>query len=572
MNRWIWVVMLVLSTSSIAQAKNDQYVVASSLNVREQPSIDSKVIAVLPITTKVQIISRGESKIVVIGNEWHSIEWVEAQVAEGPHEGKKGWLNGSMLWSARPTLPLALKQFDETGEYSVKNKRIWLERADALAPDNIEVKRRRLEFELWGDFAATHEGPYPLVDLNSVKYGGIVRQGEKIVFHTKAGKKIYDVKAQKWSYLVPVGSSFFIDKHFRPGWSDSNIGIYKPPSWYPQPAYHVFIAVDNESNPSWLLSLSGNEDASMGSQWLVDLKTKIIYQFPPEGFVSFNVVGRTAWLGGGFGITAFNLDSLERTDYLTIPPSRGLVDVYRKNEFIYLGIRNAGVFVIHEKTGIAKPILPYNVVISERRSIEDLMLVGNKLVILVSEIRKSSIYGGGPAKLFIYDTELGTLKSTETGIAFADRLVERGGIIYGYGERVEGGEGGRLTGWRGGLFGYSLKDGKIVTIYKHPLRYFDPERYEGIAITHPEYDGNQQRIIKYQWSRTNGLQVGERELTDTKATYALINENDASIARLKRERTQTHLARLKVRFDTIAIPAGRVERRSIRGRDGMDLQ
>ncbi len=563
MKRWIWVVTLLLSTSSIALAKNDQYVVASSLNVREQPSFDSKVIAVLPITTKVQIISRGESKIVVIGNEWHSIEWMEARAAEGPHEGKRGWLNGRMLWSARPTLPLVLKQFDEAGEYSIKKKRIWLERADALAPGNPDVKKRRLEFELWSDFPAIQKGPYPLVDLNSVKYGGIVSQGEKIVFHTKAGKKTYDVKVQKWSYMVPVGSSFYIDKHFRPGWSDSNIGIYKPPSWYPQPAYHVFIAVDDESNPSWLLSLSGNEDASMGSQWLVDLKTKIIYQFPPEGFVSFNVVGRTAWLGSGFGITSVNLDTLERTDYLTLPPSRGIVNVAKHRDHIYFAIRNSGVIAVNESTGVTKLVFPPVLFAPGRHSIEDLAIVNNKLIVLVSATTKDSRYAGHTSTLFVYDLETRALTSINTGVEFADRLVIIDGVIFGYGDMAEGGEGGRLSGWRGGLFSYNLREGKVTTMLKRPLRYFNPDRMEGITFTQPEYDGNPPLVIAYQWSRIDGSLINEKDLTKDGAAGRRVRENDARIAKYKRERIQAQLSNLKVRFDTIAIPAGRIVSRKI---------
>ncbi|MAA79587.1 MAG: hypothetical protein CL916_10040 [Deltaproteobacteria bacterium] len=94
------------------------YIQSSTANLRSEASVKSKVLIGLPIGTK------GEAKK-------KEGTWVYFQ--SGAHVG---WVSSSLLAETKPTLDAALSQYQAARK---ADKRKWIERAAALAPQNKKV-------------------------------------------------------------------------------------------------------------------------------------------------------------------------------------------------------------------------------------------------------------------------------------------------------------------------------------------------------------------------------------------------------------------------------------------------
>jgi uncharacterized protein YgiM (DUF1202 family) len=70
------------------------YVIATAANLREQPTLDAKVVGKLPISTQVEIQRTDNS----------STQWVEVVVLNGDQKGQRGWFSSDYLVSERPTV------------------------------------------------------------------------------------------------------------------------------------------------------------------------------------------------------------------------------------------------------------------------------------------------------------------------------------------------------------------------------------------------------------------------------------------------------------------------------------
>jgi len=115
--RWL-VLLAVLFTVSV-RAEDQRYVIASSVNVREQPTSEAKVVAKLPITTRVAIKQTDK-------------EWALVDIQIGDQKGQRGWVAIEFLVSERPTVESLLAEIDRDPESNYWIRPKWVERATAL--------------------------------------------------------------------------------------------------------------------------------------------------------------------------------------------------------------------------------------------------------------------------------------------------------------------------------------------------------------------------------------------------------------------------------------------------------
>ncbi len=115
------------------------YVVATSINLREEPTSDSKVIIVLPIATPVKFVEH------MRGDDFES-SWSKVEVTHGPHLGKLGWVSAKYIDFKRPTIESLMGSHDSELPCNFKSRGIWLDRAMALDPTKaaIAIKSREI--------------------------------------------------------------------------------------------------------------------------------------------------------------------------------------------------------------------------------------------------------------------------------------------------------------------------------------------------------------------------------------------------------------------------------------------
>jgi uncharacterized protein YgiM (DUF1202 family) len=114
-----WLILLAVLLVASARAEDDRYVIASSVNVREHPTLDAKVVTKLPIATRVAIKQTDK-------------EWVLVDVQSDVHKGQRGWIAVEFLVSERPTVESLLSEIERAPENDFKAREKWAERAMAL--------------------------------------------------------------------------------------------------------------------------------------------------------------------------------------------------------------------------------------------------------------------------------------------------------------------------------------------------------------------------------------------------------------------------------------------------------
>ena len=124
------------------------YIQSSTANLRSEASTQSTVLIGLPIGTKGEV-RKTEG------------EWIYIQAGE-----HTGWVHTSLLTEKQPTLEDALSQY-ETANRSDKRK--WIERAAALAPQNKEVIAMLIEeLDYQGDHDAKRKAELGLRSLKTM--------------------------------------------------------------------------------------------------------------------------------------------------------------------------------------------------------------------------------------------------------------------------------------------------------------------------------------------------------------------------------------------------------------------
>ncbi len=125
-----------VASSESFKIGDDVFVIATELNIREQPNISSKTIATIPIATKVIIIDAGNYP------EGKETKWIKISVNQTGSEKLVGWAFKEYLSTTRPTLQLLESKFWQTPQENVDKRVMWAERAVALAPKEKHLKWR----------------------------------------------------------------------------------------------------------------------------------------------------------------------------------------------------------------------------------------------------------------------------------------------------------------------------------------------------------------------------------------------------------------------------------------------
>lgn len=122
----ILVCLISIATLDVqANEKSDRtaYTQASSSNLRSTSASDAEIVQKLPINTKVDILDKKP-------------EWVFVQVSGD--ESLKGWLHQSLIAAQALSLEEALKRYEDSAQ-AAQLRLKWIERAAALAPEDIDV-------------------------------------------------------------------------------------------------------------------------------------------------------------------------------------------------------------------------------------------------------------------------------------------------------------------------------------------------------------------------------------------------------------------------------------------------
>jgi len=148
--RKMWLILFAVLFAATIYAGDKRFVIATSVNLREQQRPDAKIIGKLPIATEVEI-------------EKTDKEWVLVVVQSGAGKGKRGWLASEFLVNERPTIETILTKSTDTPETSVETRRQWAERAVALDPSNHEALKSLLHASLTTSTAADHRCPKAII-------------------------------------------------------------------------------------------------------------------------------------------------------------------------------------------------------------------------------------------------------------------------------------------------------------------------------------------------------------------------------------------------------------------------
>lgn len=313
------------------------------------------------------------------------------------------------------------------------------------------------------------EGPF--VDLNDVRK--ITSKEELIFFTTKHGTKTYNRKTGQWNYDVSPVSAMTVDKDF---YSLNRIAVQLP-EWYPLSTYNEIVSLDNEKKYSWILTAIADEGATFFKQDLIHLPSKSVFQFPFSEIRTFLVTNDSIWLGSTYGIRYINKQSKDQKLYLSLPSIQSLRNYYENDKFIYYIDQHYGFYKYDKQKRNVSPIQAVN----SRQQADGIkffdMLYANKKFYIVGCMmddvgrylkRKQN------AVIFIYNPEISPEKVIEldTGISYADTLLDIGDKIVGYGSYIEGYEGGDSATF-GGIFSISKNTNTINTLSQIPISKMD---------------------------------------------------------------------------------------------------
>lgn len=323
------------------------------------------------------------------------------------------------------------------------------------------------------------------------------------------------------------------------------------------------------------------EGAMWHSQDIIDVNRSIVFRLPYEGFTSFFVDGRVAWLGSLKGVTAIDLDTAERTDYVTLPGTSEIVGVIASGNNIYYGTSNVGAFLINRKSGAVQSIDALNRAAHRHGRLEDMVLLNGKLFMLVSPVDRSGWVADKKNTLLgIYDIRSSATTLHDTKVNFANRLLSQNGRVIGYGRKEHWIEGGQRSGVFGGAFEYDVKNGKLVQLLDQPLNYLSAKDSVGLSIDGGMYgnvsDTSRPHSLTMIGETGGGMAVRlytrtKDRLIEHEATYEKPDpsaehtklilemrtfENARSQALAKQ--VMEILPNLRVRPETIAIPKGKV--------------
>lgn len=457
------IVMLLLADVAVGETR---FVVATIGNLRDQPDTGARIVGKLPIATAVNVVEeRGQ--------------WTRVVVAEGEQKEKSGWVAGEFLVKERPTmesLRIAYDAAPRSGAGSYFERVKWADRSRALDWEIAESLRRN---SVTKDSSAQL---IPFADFNSIKPGGLYKAGPEIVFLTAGGLKIVDPKTLRWRYIANSNTPFSPGQLSGPLWEGLPLVDVAIPGWYKQPTYLSIVSADTATNPQWLLTSNANEGAVCDGQDILDLKGRRRYSLPCEGFNSLLVDGRTAWLGSGYGVTRIDLDTAERSDFVTTPPVGGIAGVVTQGHKIYYGTFHGGAFVIDRNDGTTRPIKRINTEIRGGLRLEDLLIRGNKVFFLLSPIDKTGWYTHRTTKLAILDVDTLEVDVLDTGISIGTKLVGTQDVLYGYGAKEEWIEGGQRIGFYGGAFEYSIPNRKLRKLVEKPVTFFSTKSKRGLLV------------------------------------------------------------------------------------------
>lgn len=436
-----------------------QYVLASAVNLRESPGASARIVAKLPIATAVKVL---ESEGM----------WRRVVTKSGDQSGQNGWLMSEFLTGQQPTAESVMKAAEAAGPVG---RLMWADRVAAMDRLAAEDLRRQMPS------ADERRSLFPFADLNSVKPRGIYKADSGIVFRTASGIKIFDPATKAWRYGVtrPIGS-FSAVSYDGLLWEALSIGGVELPKWYPVGSYTGITDVHADGNSLWLLVTQPYVGGGYISQDVVDVKRGKIYVLPYERYTSLLVDGQTAWLGSVDGVTAIDLPSLARTDYLTLPISKGVVDAFSSGGKVYYGAVDAGVFIIQRDSGGVQPLQAVNRSMQQGYRLEDMVLYEGQLFCLMSSVGKSGYLEGRNALLGVHDLKTGSTRIIDTGLEFVDKLSTHDGRVYGHGHLTEWYEGGQRGQVAGGVFEYRLAGEKFTKLTDQPMDHWNAR--DGVGL------------------------------------------------------------------------------------------
>lgn len=442
-----------------------QYVLGTVVNLREEPRPSAKIVAKLPIATEVEVLESEGS-------------WIRVVTRTGEYPSQKGWLASEFLTGQRPTIESILKSAESDERIA---RGMWAGRAAALDRLAAEALRQQIPHQ------EGRRSLYPFVDLNSVKPRGIYKTESGIVFRTAAGIKIFHSETSSWSYGVATPERVFSAETYKSLlWESFGLWGIEFPKWYPVGSYTGIEDVSGVDNSSWMLTTQPNEGGGHDGQDVVDTKLGKIYRLPYDRFTSLLVDGNTVWLGSVDGVTAIDLQSLARTDYLTLPVGKGVIDAYSLENKVYYGVVDAGAFIIQRDDGGVQPIQAVNKAMQQGYRLEDMVLHEETLFFLMTSVGKSGYLQGGNALLGVHDLKTAATRVIDTELKFADKLRTHDGRVYGYGHRTEWYEGGQRGKVVGGAFEFRPGSGSFVKLLDQPLDYWNAKEGVGMFVEDDE--------------------------------------------------------------------------------------
>jgi hypothetical protein len=443
-----------------------RFVIATVGNLRDQPDTAAKIVGKLPIATAVNVVEERD-------------KWVRVVVEEDEERQKSGWLAGEFLGKERPTMETLRRAYDAAPRYgdgSYFERMKWVERLRALDWKIAESLRQK------GGNRDRGGQLFPFTDFNSIKPGGVYRAGTEVVFLTAGGLKSVDRSTLQWKYVASPNILFSLERPSGPLWDEPLFFDVPVPDWYKKPTYLSIVYADSKTHPEWMLTSNANEGAVCDGQDILDLKEKRLYSLPCEGFNAMLVDDRTAWLGSRYGVTKINLDTAERTDFVTIPPVTGIAGAVPQGQKVFYGTNYGGAFTIDKTDGTIRSIEKINSEVRKGFRLEDLAIQGRIIYFLLSPIDKTGWYKQTTTRLAVFDTDTLDVTVLDTGISVATTLIVARDKVYGYGAKEEWIEGGQRIGFYGGAFEYSIPNRKCRKLIDKPVSYFSISHKQGLLI------------------------------------------------------------------------------------------
>jgi uncharacterized protein YgiM (DUF1202 family) len=118
--------LLLVSFHAFPAGSKDKkiyYVLGSSVNMREEPNLNSKIVITLPINSQVVVV--------LSENGWAKVH--------DQYQGWIGWINQEFLGLNPQTYNEMWNNYRKTPLNDFRNRIKWLERARALEPTNVDT-------------------------------------------------------------------------------------------------------------------------------------------------------------------------------------------------------------------------------------------------------------------------------------------------------------------------------------------------------------------------------------------------------------------------------------------------